>query len=638
MDFGSSIANGLDKSANKEHHTHPFWTFEPWDIVQRPEWMLRKAAEDSVNLYDPQFVEVFGRDPKEFQTGYFMSLKQVRFLIAGSQIGKSICPLMEMLIMISGQLPYAFRYEKGEDTGVKRAITPENIHRYGRIDTSTHKVIDYRTNVPQAKDWNEWDCGNIMGAGIYPQEKIPEAGSQIWIGTIAESIKKYWWPKLTHPEKRVLPIEFVNTALGNNGVNASDKIVHCMRGITIFIMSFEQGHTKFESEKCCLYIGDEETTTEEIYASALLHAKYVAMAMTPLKGISWSKRLVYDLDYDADRFHATQYDSPYVSREKVDKDRVGLSIWIRQARIWGLYAEQTGVPYFDRAKLNIWAQRYQMHREWVSFAPRKEWYKMKGDRRISPLPGLVDVDIHMTPEQDNNDTTSWRMYEDRKAGEGYVLAADPAEGAEDPEDCGDVSAAIIVRKDTMNDLRPYIVCTLRSTLPTIAFARVCAYAMRYYNNALLAAESGIGAENKAFELEVEDWPYWYMCTVTRDATGSPRQKRGFVMKTKQREAIFKEIEAYLAEYDVEDYPNIPDVPLLEEMAAAVVGKNARCDHTKKGSLDSTVCFGILLHVFNHDSDQILCNLVEKKKNPKRNIRVPPRKGFDCGMKHFGMKE
>ena len=638
MEIFSRVADHIRDSAEDMHVDHPFYHFEPWDVEKRSLEIRAKALEDGADIYSPEFVSVFGEDPHPFQTGFFMSTKRIRFIIGGSQIGKSVNPLMESMIMISGEIPYSMRYEAGVDTGIKRAVTEENISRFGRRDSSTGELIDYNARALRPDKWKEWDCGNIIGVGLYPQEKISPPGKQIWIATIAESIKKFWWPKLADPDKRVIPAEFIDTSKSNKGYNISQNIVHCIRGMTIFVLSFEQGHIKFESEKAHAVVEDEETPNNELFASAQEHAKYITVAMTPLKGLTWSRDIVFNLNIDADRFHATQYDSPYQDKTDIDRRRTTYELWIRQSRCWALYAEQTGEPYFDRNKLNAWATNYNMHYDLVTFSPRGQWFRMRGDQRISPLPGLIDTPVHKSPaNSDEEATTAWRMYEDRQLGEGYALSADAAEGAENPEEAGNVNAAIIMRLPNIKETHARIVCSIRSTLPTKAFAKVCAYALRYYNNALLASESGIGADNKAFELEVEDWPYWYMSTVTRDATGTPRQKRGFSMKSNQRDAIFKEIESYIGEFDKDEYPHIPDQPLLKELAAAVKGKKGRCDHVKRGSLDSAICYGILLHIIKHDPDQIKCNEKAISKRRERN-RHPKTSSIPCGLTMLGYKE
>jgi len=640
MDILSRVADHIQATADQKHDKHPFYMFEPWNVKERSEEIKAKAREDDAQIYTPEFTDIFGTDPHSFQSGYFQSTKKIRLLIAGSSTGKSICPLIETGIMVSGVIPYTFRYAPGVDTGVPRVISKENILRFGRIDSSTKQIIDYNWRKRQSQNWQEWNCGNIVGAGLYPQEKISEPGKQIWIATVAESIKKFWWPMLANPDTRIMPSDFIDTTKGNNGYNISTNTIHCIRGMTIFILSFEQGHMKLESVRAHAIVEDEETTTPELFASAQEHAPdgYVTIAMTPLKGITWSRGLVFNKGIDADRFHACQYDSPYQDPKEIDRRRTTYPKWIRQSRCWGIYSEQSGEPYFDRAKLNVWLQNYSsMHYDLVTFTAKSQWFTMKGNPRISSLPGLIDTEVYKNQALDTEEgTTAWRQYEDRLPGVGYVLAADAAEGAEIPEEAGNINAAEIMRLAKGDEDHDRMVCTIRSTLPTKAFAKICAYALRYYNNALLAAESGQGAENKAFELEVEDWPHWYESTVTRDATGTPRKKRGFVMKSNQRDAIFKGIEEYIGEFDDDEYPHIPDQPLLKELAAAIKGKKGRCDHTKRGSLDSGICFGILLHVIKHDSDQIKCNFMPK---PKQNRRRQPQNAsrVPCGLQMLGMK-
>jgi len=342
MEVFKKVAKHIEQTAAEKHDQHPFYMFEPWDVKTRSDAIKAKAKEDGAMIYAPEFTDIFGTDPHPFQSGYFQSTKKIRLLLAGSSTGKSVCPLIETGIMISGEIPYAFRYEAGVDSGIPRVISKENIIRFGRRDSATGKIIDYQTNQPAPSSWQEWNCGNIVGAGLYPQEKISEAGKQIWIATIAESIKKFWWPMLANPDTRILPDGFIDTSKGNNGYNISTNTIHCIRGMTIFILSFEQGHMKLESVRAHAIVEDEETPTPELFASAQEHAPdgYVTIAMTPLKGITWSRGLVFNKGIDADRFHASQYDSPYQDNKEIDRHRTTYAKWIRQSRCWGLYPER----------------------------------------------------------------------------------------------------------------------------------------------------------------------------------------------------------------------------------------------------------------------------------------------------------
>jgi len=213
-----------------------------------------------------------------------------------------------------------------------------------------------------------------------------------------------------------------------------------------------------------------------------------------------------------------------------------------------------------------------------------------------------------------NRTDAWCIYEDVKVGIPYVMAVDPAEGAQNPDEAADMCAAIVMRPSD-KDSRPVIVATLRSTLETIPFAWCCARGARYYNNALLAAETRRGAVNATFAAEMRDWRWWLKMVQTNDVTQRDKQHIGFDTNSKTREMIFEYITEWIGSFNEDEYPMIPDEGLLHELAACVVGKNGRPDHTRDGTLDSTICFGILLWVFRNAADQIRYNgpAVEEKK-------------------------
>ena len=74
-----------------------------------------------------------------------------------------------------------------------------------------------------------------------------------------------------------------------------------------------------------------------------------------------------------------------------------------------------------------------------------------------------------------------------------------------------------------------------------------------------------------------------------------------------RYSVFELIRGWLNSVEAHELPEIPDIDLLRELLACIVGKNGRPDHTKAGSLDIAICFGILLYVFKNSPEQIVCN-------------------------------
>jgi hypothetical protein len=158
-----------------------------------------------------------------------------------------------------------------------------------------------------------------------------------------------------------------------------------------------------------------------------------------------------------------------------------------------------------------------------------------------------------------------------------------------------------------------VCAVLKSSLPTAAFAREVLYGLRYYNNALLAAESSKGAANATLKMVCDDWPYWFLDVVEMWSTRKARQERGFCPTTDRRETVFDVLlREHFEKYDDETYPEIPDERILREAAGAVVGWNrgktaTRCDHSEKGTLDVLMAYGILHFVMQeHYVSQIRC--------------------------------
>jgi len=640
-DIFDKIANTIEESTDGKQQYHPFYLYEPWDVEKRPQWMIDKAIEDGVDLGEGKVLKAFGTDPHPFQTGYMMSTKPIRVKLGGSQIGKSYDPQVEAQVMMTGEIPFSLRYEKGYETGIKRLVTPENVIRFGRHDIRTRSLIDHNPHVPV--DEKEWDCGTVKGAGVYPQEKIAPPGSQIWIGTYQRALSVYWWPRFGDGVKNLVPREFIDMKRGNNGLNKQENTVHFLRDCKLLIITYESGYQRAEAEMAWAYIADEEPLDKKIFNAAQQHCRYMSIVMTPYNGITWTSDIIFPKRKNPNVaiFHATQYDSPYQKNEDVDDRKETMEPWVIGARVYGVPMEQTGNPYFDRAKINLWINRYTPCFEYKTFEPAAPFNGMVSNYGISKLPGLIDVKVKETTVDEDNQQTTWRIYEDPEPLVPYVCAVDPAEGAATPEDAGDTCAAGIMRPPKEGEDRPVIVATIRSTLETIAFARTVAYAMRHYNNALLAAETKRHAVNAAFAGEVRDWPFWYYFTSVQDSTGKARQQAGWDTSAGTRDSIFELIKEWLDSYSELEYPKIPDEPLLRELAGAVVAKTKggkfRCDHTREGTLDSAIWFGILLYVLKHSMDQVRCNLKPPKRKAVDRHQVKKNSSIPCNLSGMGYR-
>ena len=615
MDIFSGIAGKVDDIVDLNSQVDAHMGFEPWDCEVPDDEMIRAAAEDGVDLFSGPQAVLSGPRPRPFQSGIITSTKKLAVVQGGSQIGKSFPVLKLMEIAISHKIPYSLRYPFGEDTGILRAITEANIKRFGRRDSVTGEFID--RNVNAIPDMKEWNCGAIMGRGAFPKQLLAPAGCQIWLGTMAQSVETYWWPRFCGGEgQRIFSPDMIDLTKGNGqGFNKTRNIVHAIRNIELHVKTYDSKLTAFESHRAFIIVLDEEPSHFQIFRSVYDHCDYLRLCFTPLKGITWSKEKIFGGGFDLDYFHASQYDSPYQDRKDIRAKRGGYAEWDRKITIWGEYAEQTGKPFYDRAKINTWTSRLKDVDQFAIPEPKREYYGVVSRPDITTVPGLIDVQVKPRWTGKNDDRLTWRVFEKPIAGVGYVITSDQAEGAETVEAVGDWSTAIVARQSDDDPKKPVICATFRSSLEVLQFARSVMFMARWYNNALLAPENGRGSANATFVAETRDWPWYYYFTTTQDSTNKKRKKKGFDTNSGTRDMIFRFVGDWISAYNVEENPDIPDPWILKEAAGAVVGKTAggaaRCDHTSDGTLDSLTAFAILLWVMEKDFNQISCNSLEE---------------------------
>lgn len=623
MDAFSQIA-GVIEDANEVWRLHPgYFLYEPWDVAPRSPEIMRQAIDDGVDLDAPDLMRCVGPAPHFFQSGFLLSTKFFRGAMAAGQCGKTVGVAVEVLCSATGEIPFALRYPAGHDTGIPRLLTKENIIRWGRRSKDTGEIIDHNW---RCKQDDSWDCGNVTGVGVFPSEKIVPEGSLIRIASRQKLILQNWWPAFTGARKDGLgafvPPFFIDKTRGSyqmRGSNKQDYQVFLKRGVVLQMLTYESGKEVFEGIKVPTYL-DEEPLNEEIIGAVVTHASRWALIETPYEGITFSRELIFPKvrTPDMETFHATAYDCPYLTPSEIQKQRaiIGERTWEIGARLWGIPTEQSGKPYYDRKKINFWMQRFSPSlkpKKLVRFEPVGVWANIKSDERISKVPGLLDTEVRMADAEEEDQQSVWRLYEDRQAGTGYASASDQAEGAEVPDMAGDLSVAMIGRSHLECPTRPVLCASLRSTLPTPQFAREVLYAARYFNNALLAPETGPGAANESFRMVANDWPWWFKDTTIRQSTRKPRERQGFQPTSDRRDAVFdKLIRDWLDEYDQDSFPELPDEWVLRELAGAITGTTrggkARCDHPRDGTLDSAMAFGILLFVFQPEFyRQVKCN-------------------------------
>ncbi|NCC59981.1 MAG: hypothetical protein EOM12_03385 [Verrucomicrobiae bacterium] len=596
---------------------HPFWHFEPWDVKKRSDEVIDLANKDMVDLYSKEMMLHNLQDPHPFQTGYLKSTKPIRGLLGPTQGGKSKCPLMEITMMATGHVPIAFRYEEGEDTGIERIITEENIIRWGRRDTSTGEIIDYDSSQLKSRPtgWKEWNCGNIIGVGRYPEGKIAQPGDLIWIGTTLKALKQQWWPKITPTPACEIPEEFFDTRKCNNGVNSEDTTIYYTSGVAVVIITYESKWDRFEARGVHAIFLDEEPEDARVIPAAITHCKYLSITATPYRGITYMKDLLFPEEHNPALYlsHACAYDSPYLTAEKIAVNRTICPDYEIGARIWGMPTAIRGRPYFsDIRKIQYWRRKYKIPYTLSRIMPDK----------IVENSGQ-DFTAKLIPSEDEKDGMTWRIYEEVIPDTAYWLTADSAEGAEVEEEAGDSLSSIIFRSPKKGETKPVIVAELDTWVDIQVFANMCLAACRYYNSALMCAEGPTrGSYNALFYAETRDYPYWYRQTTIKDATRKMRKTIGFDTNTATRKAIIDNLAIWITEYGMDEFPEINSERVLKQMAECVVKfKNGkpRPDHETNGAMDLLICMGQGYHVFNYYREQIRCN--RKKVDNRRKISL-----------------
>ena len=596
-------------SDQEEEVISEYMSFEPFDVEKRPPWVLEQMREDNVDIYHESVIDVIKPDPHLFQTGYMLSTDPQRVLIASSRSGKSHCALMDAIIMGTRIVPYSLTVPKGVDTGKKRPKTKLNINRWGRRDIISGGFLDNNVN---ARDDGTWDCGTIIGVGVYPSEKFCPYGGQIWIGSTAQALLKYWWPKVFRGKKMMIPHEAIDVTKGSNGYHSTNHITHLNHDIDIIFTSYESQYDKFEAEEAWAVILDEEPPNEKVLPAAVSHATFMSIVETPYRGITYSENYIFNKDPEKrpEVFHCCAYDSPYRPKSKIISDRKAFKIWDIKARIWGLFSEITGEPYYDREKLLIWLDQLKVDEKnpdiltYAKLIPQDEYVCMKDLTEIMIKPDTVD---------ELNEQDVWRIFEHPRPNIGYLAGVDIAEGAEVPEEAADRQAVCIIRPPMpgTDETKPVKVASLRSTLPVEQFAHVSMHGAVYYNNAVLAPETKHGFANGAYFVMVMDYPYFFHMMTTNDKTRRAQKTLGWVPSEKRRDILFKLMESPINEFEATDPCPFKDIDLLKELAMAIVGKAGRCDHTRKGSLDTAVAHGITLYVWEVSPEQIVCNKRDK---------------------------
>lgn len=629
------IGDKLKRAVDQDDAYSMFKYYEPWDVEPRPQEIIELAKKDDVDLFSDDYINTGNIAPHPFQSGFSLSTKPIRAVVGPTQGGKSVQAFIEIGIMCSGELPIAFQYNKGVDTGIERIINNLNIRRWGRYEKDTGQLIDHDVEAERDGTWN---CGNITGAGKYPKEKtIPKKITEeavertIWVGTTKRAMDESWWPKLTSGE--LFPDKFIDRTKGNNGTNQSDgqHVVHLINDIRLSIISYESGFEKFESVTVWACFFDEEAKDERCLASALSHCVYFSMLMTPYNGMTYTRDVFFNPNPDVDLFHATAYDSPYLTDEKIKTLRSIYPEHEIKARIWGEHTSESKTPYFEQSKhkLIAWGKALKkVERMYAHIVPEQEYSGIKRAKG-SNIPGLMDVHakIHYTDADDDgnkNDSghnIAWTVFEELRENVGYVIVVDSANGADLSVDALDLQGAAVYRAPMDKDEKePVLVANIETTCTPDIFAKIVGPALIYYNLALLAAESPRrGAANGMFYSEMREYKYWFTCSVLKSGGNKYTQQIGIDTNTATRKLFFDEVEKVLNSYTIDDPSPIPchrTVIMAQECQKVVKNGRIKPDHPRGKTNELLIVLGMALWLFKHYSEQVKCRRKTEEKLEK----------------------
>lgn len=566
-----------------------FNLFEPFDVAPRPQWLMDRAK--SANLGDLRLQ----REGGPFQLGYMMDATpapHIVIILAGSQSGKSMAVGMDTLIIASGRIPLAFRHAKGEDTGVPRKVTPENIKRFGgSVETG---------------------CGNVIGVGYYPREKLCPAGKQIWICCPKEIRESYWKPLF----KRLIEPGMLDQSRGVGGYSESIDTYFFHNDIIIKFITYEQGYKRVEGVRAWLIVMDEEPFKREFYTGILEHSHFMRSGFTPINGLSWTYQdlfipIITGRLKESRIYHCTQYDSPYQNRADIDYKIDKLyKPWEISPKVWGVFSEMVGAPYYPEIVRQ--SVQVQMARYLPTYTP---WTIMPA-AKCDSVNDAMNASF-VLQKQDEDFDGCWHVYEDIEhidPKDAYWLSADVAEGDPDPDKAQDHSIAYIRRlpRKEQEEEEPVLTASLETGMRNVEFTWHCLYAAIWFNNALLCPEAR-GEDGGVFVATAYDYPYFYRHIVTSDKTHRQKEMLGFDTVATSRKLIFEFIGTYFMEHDKKPFP---DYGLMREFVACIKTKAGRPDHDEHGTTDRMIAFGISEYVYRLANAQI-CARPGKRHSTKK---------------------
>ena len=550
--------------------------FEPFDAPPRPQWLLDIAVKYDV---------VLNPAGEPFQIGALMDCTETPgydLSTAGSQTGKSRKYVIETAIMTTGKIPISMCFDKGVDTGHARLVTPANIKRWGLLPDGT--------------------CGNIIGVGKYPIEKlIPKNGNsmEIWIASYKEIKEKMWRKRL----EELIPSDFLKDHHGNGGWSERRQNYSFENGSLIRLITYEQKYKKTEGEWAHMIILDEEPPDRNYFISAIEHCTYLRLCFTPISGLGWS---YYDCYLPAIQnknspvkiFSCGQFDSPFQERAKVEAKLLTYKDYEVKSRVFGQFSETAGKPFYT----------YEVTQQLLkAYIPRHTLARIVPMSKIEEARDALDVKMRLEPAEKKEDDV-WEIYERLGEHDAYWLSADVAEGNDDPDKAANASVAYVRRLPRIADGEkdPVMVATLYTHMRNVEFAWMCLYGAVYFHCCLIAPEVGVSADGAVFSTTIISYPYLYRHMSVNSKTMQVQTKIGFDSRGgASRRYAFDLIGTWI--YSHMERSGIYHYQLLKEISECIQGKDGRPDHPERGSTDCLIAFGVSEYVRDLALNQIRCN-------------------------------
>lgn len=468
-EIGEDFARSLD---HRDPRFERFWNFKPFD-----------------KYYAPQ-----GQD----DTGLVGTKKQVQAAFGSNRSGKSLYCAALTVMVYTGHIPPAFQGRWGFEEKL-RAITsgPGKRPRHCRII-----VMDY---------------------------------SEHWPVVIE--------PFLTSPEFGLLPEPWSN-------FSKSDHIFTGPDGSLLDIWSSDPSEQKEHGERAIRggridltwidEINREAAYTESVVRSAA-HADspgLVICSFCPQEGFKcWTFETFFKACFEmhGDRpirkkpndcheyiysLHVSMKDNPLITPAEYERQKQMYKPWEVAYRVDGWYSNRSDNPYFDIETLLAW----ELEARYTSGIP----YQVLEDK-VDPENGIFKGVLSIVAEQDTQPGMTldeavfpvWRVWEPPRAGEKYVLSADPSEGnpRSDP-----LSASVWKCTDKY---KPKQVAQLHMVrLKPGEFAVQCACMANVYGNCLLVPECN-NDPGGTFTDRVRNYSNLYVRTVLNDQSEEPTTKLGW---------------------------------------------------------------------------------------------------------------